>query len=380
MNTVRTSMPATLLTVGLILTRSLVGAHWTQLSPSGTPPAARDDSSGIYDSGSNSLIIFGGNSTGCTFSPSLNDTWLLTNADGLGAATPQWIQLSPSGTLPGVRRGQSAVYDAATDRMIIFGGDPVGCAVEKYNDTWLLLNATAAHGTPSWVQLAPTGTLPPERSDHSAIYDAVHNRMTIAGGFGPDGNLNDVWVLVNANGLGGMPTWTQLLPTGGPPSATGLRSTIYDPASNTMTVFGGVNCCQETYYNETWILTNANGLGASPQWIQLNPSGTIPCATGGAQAVYDHPTNKMTIFGGGGRCGTSNQVWVLSSANGLHGTPTWSQLTPPGVPPLPRGGVTADPAVGYDAGYGRMIIFGGNTPNGLVNDVWVLSGLGTQGL
>ena len=52
--------------------------------------------------------------------------------------------------------------------------------------------------------------------------------MTIAGGYGEGANYNDVWVLQNANGLGGKPKWTQLSPTGGLPSATGLRSKAYD--------------------------------------------------------------------------------------------------------------------------------------------------------
>lgn len=143
-----------------------------------------------------------------------------------------------------------------------------------------------------------------------------------------------------------------------------------------MTIFGGTNCCNYVYYNETWILTNANGLGGTPEWIQVSFSGTVPSPRAGAQAVYDQPTNKMTIVGGN----ELNDVWVLSTANGLRGTPVWTQLSPSGGPPPGRGGITADPSVGYDAGYGSMIIFGGNTPNGLVNDVWVLSGLGTPGL
>jgi len=360
--------------------QAVLAQTWTRLSPAGTPPDPRTDSSAIYDGGSNSMIVFGGNDTGCTFDPSLNDTWLLTNADGLGSAATQWIKVSPRGTLPGVRRGQSAVYDAATDRMIIFGGDPVGCAVNKYNDTWLLLDATGTHGTPKWVQLAPTGGPPPARSDHSAVYDPEKRRMTIAGGFGPDGNLNDVWVLTNANGLGGTSTWTQLQPTGGPPSATGLRAAAYDAVSNRMIVFGGWNCCTTPYFNDTWILTSANGVGGTPEWIQLSPTGTLPSPRLGAEAVYDPPTDKMTIFGGTTASGLVNEVWVLRRANGLYGTPSWSQLSPSGNLPLPRGGSVADPAVAYDAGYGRMIIFGGNTPSGLVNDVWVLSGLGTPGL
>ena len=353
----------------------VLNPSWTQLLPGGPLPAPRDDSSAVYDSANNTLVLFGGNATGCTFSPSLNDTWLLSNANGLGASPPQWTQIFPSGLLPGVRRGQTAVYDPATDRMIVFGGDPVGCAVTKYNDTWVLVNASGAHGPPSWVQLSPAGSLPPARSDHSAVYDQAHNRMIIAGGYGPAGNLNDVWVLTNANGLGGTPTWMQLSPAGGPPSATGLRAVAYDPTSNTMIVFGGTNCCNYVYYNETWLLTNANGLGGTPQWINLTPSGTAPSARAGASAVYDAPTNTMTIFGGGGSGGHTNETWALTNANGLGGTPMWSQLSPSGTLPAPRGGITADPAMGYDAVQGRMIIFGGNTPSGLANDTWVLSGL-----
>jgi hypothetical protein len=355
------------------------GQAWTQLSPAGTPPSPRADSSAVYDSGSNSMIIFAGTDTGCTFFPSLNDTWLLTNADGLGAGTPQWTQVFPTGTVPGGRRGQSAIYDPATDRMIVFGGDPVGCAANKYNDTWLLLDATSAHGRPAWLQIAPSGTPPPARSDHSAIYDAVNNRMTVAGGFGPAGNLNDVWVLTNANGLGGAPSWIQLSPAGGPPGANAERSVTYDARSNRMIVFGGENCCVTALYDDTWVLTHANGLGGTSQWIKLSPSGTLPSIRYSSVAAYDPPTNRMTIFGGATTSSSVNEVWVLTRANGMGGTPAWSHLHPTGSLPSPRGGEVANPTVSYDAGYGRMIIFGGNTANGLVDDTWVLSGLGASG-
>ena len=38
------------------------------------------------------------------------------------AVAQQWTLLSPSGTLPAVRNNHSAVYDATSDRMIVFGG------------------------------------------------------------------------------------------------------------------------------------------------------------------------------------------------------------------------------------------------------------------
>ena len=292
---------------------------------------------------------------------------------------PRWTKLNPTGSLPPGRRGHTAIYDANTDRMVVFGGDPVGCSVPKYNDVWVLVGTTATHGVPKWVQLNPAGGPPPARSDHSAVYDPVNNTMTIAGGYGGGQNYNDVWVLTHANGFGGTPTWTQLNPTGQAPSATGYRAVVYDPVSNRMTVFGGWNCCSSPYVNDTTVLTNANGLGGAPAWIKLSPSGTIPSTRYGSKAVYDGPRNTMTIFGGTTDTGQVNEVWSLSSSNGLNGQPTWTKLNPSGNQPAPRGGSVSEPTAIYDAGYGRMGIFGGGTPSGLLNDVWVLSGLGSGG-
>ena len=78
----------------------------------------------------------------------------------------------------------------------------------------------------------------PARSGHSAIYDPVRDRMVVFGGYSGTGYtyfLNDVWVL----SLAGMPAWTQLTPTGTPPSARYGHSAIYDPVRDRMVVFGG---------------------------------------------------------------------------------------------------------------------------------------------
>jgi hypothetical protein len=327
------------------------------------------------------MILFGGNDASdppaqCS-TVSFNDTWLLSNASGLGQSVTQWSQLFPAGSSPPVRRGHSAVYDPTSDRMIVFGGDPVSCSDNKYDDTWVLVNAAGIRGTPTWMQLSPTGDLTPSpRSDHAAIYDSGNNRMTIAGGYDDSsGNLSDVWVLLNANGLGGSPQWEQLLPTGGPPLPSSYRSVTYDFYSNRMMLFGGERCCSpvETF-NDTWVLTNANGLGGTPTWIQLTPSGLLPVPRFGAPAAYDVASNTMTIFGG---AGTSkyNDVWSLADANGLTGSPAWTELNPVGTPPAARGGLASNPASRYDWISGRLIVFGGLTQSGLANDAWVLSGL-----
>jgi hypothetical protein len=49
--------------------------------------------------------------------------FVMIAAPGLvGAQTPSWTQLTTFGRQPNARAGHSAVYDAAADNMIIFGG------------------------------------------------------------------------------------------------------------------------------------------------------------------------------------------------------------------------------------------------------------------
>ncbi len=352
---------------------------WSQLSPLGTLPSARADATAIYNPATNSMVMFAGLTGSCSTpgEVTLNDTWLLSSANGFG--TPTWTNLIPNGDsgAPPARRGHTAVYDAANDRMTIFGGDALGCS-SKFNDVWVLANATGHTGTPSWIQLSPTGGPPTARSDTTAVYDRRNNIMIVSGGTGDFGSpIHDTWVLTNANGLNGTPKWMQLAPTGGPPTATWARATVYDPASNRMTVFGGGNCCGGTLYNEVWVLTGANGLEAGSQWIQLSPTGTAPKPRLGPTAVYDQPSNRMVVFGGdlstqNPPTAQSNSVWVLTHANGLNGTPAWLNMTTSGTPPSPRGGDIMEPTMVYDQRTDHFLIFGGASGNTVLNDSWVL--------
>src|SRR5271169_2470305 len=105
----------------LVVFASYLSAQsWTQLSPSGNAPAARgfQGTTGVYDAGSNRMIVFGGRDGSGN---NLNDVWVLTNANGLGG-TGQWINLIPNGAAgsPPARSGHSAVYDPTNNIMIIF--------------------------------------------------------------------------------------------------------------------------------------------------------------------------------------------------------------------------------------------------------------------
>ena len=105
----------------------------------------------------------------------LGDVWVLTHADGTGG-TPAWVKLDP-GAGPSPRLGQAAIYDQANNRMIIHGGDTGGVV----GDTWILTNADGTGGPPAWILLNTTGAAPVRRYA-TAAYDAVNNRMMLWGG------------------------------------------------------------------------------------------------------------------------------------------------------------------------------------------------------
>ena len=282
---------------------------WTSMSPAGTPPAPRSGPSAVYDDRNNRMIVFGG---GLGFaSPCENDVWILTNANDKGG-TPTWTQLSPSGSPPAPRARHTAVYDPHSNRMIVFGGN--NCFSTNLADVWVLSNANGLGGTPTWTQLSPSGASPDPRSQLSAVYDHASNRMIIFGGESAAGYNNDVWVLSHANGIGGTPTWTQMSPSGTiPPGRTG-HSAVYDATNNRMTIFGGGNA---TNLADAWVLSTANGIGGTPSWTQLGPFAIFPEGRVFHTAVYDPSTNDMTIFGGYTALGATNNVWVLHHANGL---------------------------------------------------------------
>ncbi len=337
---------------------------WVNLIPSGGPPAARFLSSAVYDPISDDMTIFAGCGNGfCT-----SDVWVLSNADGHSPAS--WIQLNPAGGPPSARGAPTTVFDPGTNSMVMFGGDlNEGNCFSDANDVWLLTGANG-FGTPAWTQLSPNGMPPSPRDGHSAVYDVTTNRMIIFGGDnGCAPFFNDVWVLSNANGLGGTPAWTQLAVTGTPPSPRKAQSAVYDPNTNRMIIFGGGDL--SGFFGDVWVLTDANGLavGGSPHWLQLSPTGG-PGLRQAQSAVYDAETNRMYIFAGDGTSGPTNDVWVLSHANGLGGVPAWHQLMPAGGPPSVRYLPTA---VFYNPARHRMTIFSGTDGVTYYNDVWVLT-------
>jgi hypothetical protein len=340
--------------------QNIAAQSWTQLTPSGGPPNARAGASAIFDTATSQMIVYGGGR--CT---DFGDTWSLTLS-----GTLQWTQLNPSGSLPSARVGHTAVYDSANSRMTVFGGG-LGCTAPCSNDTWVLSNTNSVTGSPAWTQLSPTGGPPVPRIFHTAVYDPGSNRMIVFGGnncYSAGAEFyNDVWILTNADGLGGAPVWTQLTTAGTPPGREN-HTAVYDSASNTMTVFGGYNA--GGFLNDVWNLSNANGSGGTPAWSKLTPSGTSPSVRAGSAAVYDPTSNRMIVFGGSDSTSKNfSEIWILSGVNGA-GSSSWALLSPSGAPPAGREELAAI----YNPLSNEVVIYAGaaNGAPAPYSDTWAL--------
>lgn len=178
----------------------------TQINTAGDPPPELQSFSAVYDSMNDVAIIFGGLPTNVE-----RGLWILNNVS-TGSAT--WTHYLPAGgpeegdTLP--IAGHSAVYDPMSNRMIVFGGvrgpseaPPLPPDEAQTNDLWILENANAITGMPSWQQVQVADWPGHYFTGHAAAYDPGTNRMLIYGGQTETfSTSHDVYVIEDANGIG----------------------------------------------------------------------------------------------------------------------------------------------------------------------------------
>jgi hypothetical protein len=109
-------------------------------------------------------------------------------------------------------------------------------------------------------------------------------------------------------------------------------------------------------------LTAVIDTGYAQNWLQLTPaSGNAPAPRSNAAAIYDSLNHRLVIFGGKSASGNLNDVWAFDLRNN-----SWSELTPAsGSAPAPR--FTANGV--YNPAAQQMIIWSGQGA-GFFNDVW----------
>ncbi len=317
--------------------------------------------------------------TGLDLNPTLS--WTANDPDGdpldfdvyfgtaFGTDGQAWVEQCSATPGPEPRAFGATALDEANDRLMLFGGASAGGSAD---DVWVLENASGARGIPSWQQSTPAPG-PLGRQQATAAYDAANNRFIISGDCSGDCDvvLADTWVLTNANGLGGVSVWEAL-----PDAPIARRGTLgaYDADSNRLIVFGGTDGSAER--NDLWVLKDANGIG-TPAWEALTPTGDKPSPRFGMAGGYDPQLNRLVVFGGR-EAGdvVANDVWVLAEADGAAGAPEWTELTPGEELPGAR---WAHTTAAYEPTTDRLLVFGGSSSgfdsdtNFVANDVWLLT-------
>ena len=164
------------------------GASWTSPARGGSPAAEpvvppREAAAAAVDPKNRELIVYGGatnhQTTGGVGAGALGDTWIW---DGVWRA-------GVSGPTP-IRWGATMAYDAKRDQIVLFGGCGQGgvlplCA-GPLADTWIWQNHTWSHATPV--------TSPPARANAAMAYDAARERVVLYGGVdNVTANREDMW-------------------------------------------------------------------------------------------------------------------------------------------------------------------------------------------
>lgn len=145
------------------------------------------------------------------------------------------------------------------------------------------------------------------------------------------------------------------------PCQRSMATMIMDTYNQRVIMFGGQDYgFSGRYFNDIWTL-DIN----SETWQLLTLSQPTPSPRRNAALAYDTVNNRIFLFGG--RTGSTlyNDLWVLDLTMGAE---YWVELTPSGTPPSPRTEVTGI----IDPINNRLMVFGGDTYSGRVNDTWEL--------
>ena len=131
----------------------------------------------------------------------------------------------------------------------------------------------------------------------------------------------------------------------------------FDPVSNTTLLFGGVLGQFPNYSDQgdTWQLSGE-------QWSQLSVSG--PSAREGAAMLYDQASNNIVLFGGKNSLGNLNDTWIWNGTS-------WAQVNVSNPPPVRH---FDGQGLAYDPNTHTVLLFGGNTAQGVLGDTWIWDG------
>jgi hypothetical protein len=309
--------------------------QWRLLAGGAHPgPSARYGAGSAYDPTLSAVVLFGGQSGSGEL---LGDTWEFVRGG--------WSRIAPTGPAPSPRWGASMAFDAATGRLVLFGGEN---ASVRLDDTW------SFNGT-SWRSVT-TAVEPSPRAQAAVAYDPILGGIVLFGGSTSSPTpANDTW-LFTAGGwqsltgeLRGAPT-----PLVGPGLAflSNAASLLLEgaPADSGISASGGPSL---------WALTGM-------EWSPLpSPAGVAPSPRADAAFVADPLTGTAVLFGGayGGSSGPPSPLadtWTYNGASWTNETAEMSNA------PSPRSAAAA----AFDPAGGGVLLFGGESAGVPLSDTW----------
>jgi len=215
-----------------------------------------------YAAVGNLTVLFGGLESGSILML-LGDTWLWTGTN--------WFAASPVNS-PSARFNHAMAYDAARQRIVLFGGRFGGFGSGTAGDTWVWTGLT-------WTQLTPPAS-PTARFGHAMAYDEIRQRVVLFGGSGSSGQLGDTWEWDGTNWL--------VRSSSNHPSPRYEHAMAYDQLRQRVVLFGGYS---SAFLNldDTWEWDGTN-------WVQLSPP--APLGRHEHAMAYHAASHRVVLFGG----------------------------------------------------------------------------------
>ncbi len=304
-------------------------------------PSQRSMSTMVTDVPNQRIILFGGQNYPNEY---FNDLW------ALDLNTETWKLISVSGASPAPRRNATFLYDSINSQAYLFGGRD---AAILYNDVWIL---DLTPGSEHWTQLFPSGTRPTGCTEAAGVIDQISNRLIFFGGDFISERTNEAWELDLKTLI-----WSQLFPSGAPPSPRSACAAVYDQITHSLIVFSGL---ATPVTNDVWALRLTYG---SEYWQQLYPGGAPPQERGQSFCAFDQAKNEMvTGFGYDyPPFDYLSDVWALDL-----GSLAWRQILSAGIVQGRRGSCAA-----YNPLSKEVVIFGGDYGSSFANTYSLATGV-----
>jgi hypothetical protein len=271
-----------------------------------------------------------------------------------GALVAKWVDRTPAKSSPQPKGSEDAslIYDPVGGRVILYGGKDD--ANLSMTETWALDSAER-----TWTRVKTTGKTPPASEDHTTIYDPSSHRLVLYGGEnGP--TTNKLWTLDLKTAA-----WKELNNEQAPRRES--HSAVYDSSGKRMVVFGGIDRTREDLY-EVWALDLDPASPTFEKWQDMSVAAGRPPGRIDHAAIYD-PVKKRMVFHGGWmktRQGLLGDTWSYYFGDAPGAPGRWERLNTGAAPPPRRHAVGV-----YDSDRQLFILFGGQgKTNRPLNDVW----------